>query len=181
MKRIIGIVLTAGLLGACAPLSLEHWSSSHAHIPVGATVVLNEALPIRSGHARVFMQDGRVVPKGGLNLYYPHCNFEVITLSDGSARVEPGRFLVTRHRQGHVEVVQERVPMRVASLVRASGDADGSAPPISRLIHYELHSDDQPDVRRLTCHGGLADDWEARYPTLAEMRSVLGGLVSWEE
>ncbi|WP_018232498.1 hypothetical protein [Thioalkalivibrio thiocyanodenitrificans] len=181
MKRIIGITLTAGILGACAPLTMEQWASSRAHIPVGATVMVNEALPIRSGHTRVFMQDGRVVPKGGVNMYHPHCNFEVNTLSDGSARIEPGRFLVTRHRQGHVEVVQERGPMRVASLVQVSDDDDGSAPPISRLVHYELQSDDQTDVRRLTCHGGFADDWEAQYPTLAEMHTVLGGLVSWEE
>lgn len=172
------LAVTALGLGACA--SLDGWQSPHARVPVGSTLTLNQDLPIPSGHARVFMQDGRVIPKSAVNIYYPHCNFEVSTVSDGSARILADRFLVTGTRQGFVEVVRapaSSVQVAAVGLVMA-GEDSGGPPPMSRLVHYRLHAERQPDVRGLTCHGGMAEEWEAEYPTLDEMRQVLGGLVS---
>jgi hypothetical protein len=147
---------------------------------VGSTLTLTQTLPIPSGHARVFMQDGRVIPRNAVNIYHPHCNFEVSTVSDGSSRIEADRFLVTGTRQGYVVVVRGPLPSVMVAAVGlvVAGEDDGGPPPISRLVHYRLHADRQPDVRGLTCHGGLADEWEAQYPTLDEMRQVLGGIVS---
>ncbi|MFN2350120.1 MAG: hypothetical protein ABR558_11210, partial [Thioalkalivibrio sp.] len=157
----------------------QDWQSPHSRIPVGSSITLNQTLSISSGYARVFMQDGQVIPKGAVNQYYPHCNFEVSTVSDGTARIERDTFLVTGQRQGDVQVVRQPTPMRVVSLgLMLAGEDDGTPPPISRLVHYRLHSERQPDVRGLTCHGGLADDWEARYPSREEMHQVLGGVVS---
>jgi hypothetical protein len=179
MKPIAIIALATLGLSACSSLVPQDWQSPHGHIPVGSSITLNQTLNIPSGHARVFMQDGQVIPKGAVNQYYPHCNFEVSTLSDGTGRIEPDTFLVTGQRQDEVQVVRQPTPVMVASLgLMLAGEDDGSPPPISRLVHYRLHSERHPDMRGLTCHGGLAEEWEARYPSLGEMRQVLGGIVS---
>jgi hypothetical protein len=186
MTRIPGTapVLTALIvmaLTACAPATIRDERSPYSRIPVGSTVILNQPLEIPRYHARVFIQDGRVVSKSGLNQYYPHCNFEVRTVSDGAARIESDRFLVTGIRLDEVQVVRRPGPLLMASLVLVDGGEDGGGPPpTSRLVHYRLHSERQPDVMRLTCHGGMAEQWEVAYPSLAEIREVLGGIVTLE-
>lgn len=182
MARIPGTALVLMTLTACAPLTVQDEHSPYSRIPVGSTVILNQPLDIPRYHARVFIQDGRVVSKARVNLYYPHCNFEVATVSDGSARIEPDRFLVTGIRLDEVQVVRRTGPLQTASLVVLvdGGEDGGGPPPTSRLVHYRLHAERQPDVMRLTCHGGMATGWEVAYPSLAEIREVLGGIVTLE-
>jgi hypothetical protein len=181
MARVPGIALVLMTLTACAPLTVQDEHSPYSRIPVGSTVILNQPLDVPRYHARVFIQDGRVVSKTGMNIYYPHCNFETSSVSDGTARIEPDRFLVTGIRLDEVEVVRRPGPVLMASLVLVDGGEDGGGPPpTSRLVHYRLHSERQPDVMRLTCHGGMAEAWEVAYPSLAEIREVLGGIVTLE-
>lgn len=181
MAKLPVIALTLITLAACAPMTVQDENSPYSRIPVGSTVTLNQALPIPRDHARVFVQDGRVVTKTGMNPYYPHCNFEVATLSDGSTRIEPDSFVVTGIRLDEVEVVHRSRPVLVASLMLADGGEDGGGPPpTSRVVHYLLHSEQQPDVMRLTCHGGFAEAWEVTYPSVAEIREVLRDVVSFE-
>jgi hypothetical protein len=178
MTKITGVALAVLTLTACAPMAVKDETSPYSRIQKGSTIVLEQSLPIPSGATRVFLQDGQVSRSGGVNIYYPHCNFEVRTLSDGSGRIQPDRFTVTGIQPGRVEVVREHQPFQLASLyLMVAGDDNATPPPISRLVHYRLESQMQPDVMRLTCHGGFADDWEADYPSVADIRQALSGVA----
>lgn len=179
MARVPIVALFVLSLAACAPAIVKDEGSPYSRIVPGSTITLNQALTIPRNAARVFMQNGRIMSKGGMNSYYPHCNFEVRQVSDGSARIEPDRFLVTGFRLGYTHVVDRPQPVIVASLSLADEDA-GGPPPMNRYVHYLLESERQPDVMRLTCHGGFAEEFEATYPSLSEIREVLGDIVSLE-
>ncbi|OOG24213.1 hypothetical protein B1C78_09235 [Thioalkalivibrio denitrificans] len=181
MARIAGVALIVLALTACAPVTVKDEQSPYSRIATGSTITLQQPIDIPRHAARVFIQDGRVVSKTRMNIYYPHCNFEVRTLSDGTARIEPDAFLVTGFRLGYVTVVRRAAPLQVAStFLMLADEDDGGPPPISRFVHYQLGSERQPDVMRLTCHGGFADEWEARYPSVAEIRQVLDGIASFD-
>jgi hypothetical protein len=51
---------------------------------------------------------------------------------------------------------------------------DASPADIFLGYHFWLHSDNQPDVLRMTCRGVFAEPWEAEYPTLEEIAVALG-------
>jgi hypothetical protein len=140
-------------------------------IAPGSTITLHEALTVPAGHARVFMQNGKVRAKTRLDRYRPHCNFEVRSVSDGSLRIEPDTFVVTKIIEDEEEVVSRQQPLRLAGWEMTGGDA---LPMVTRLVRHRLHSQRQPQVMRLTCHGGFDDPWEVDYPSISEIRRALG-------
>jgi hypothetical protein len=181
MSRIAGFALILTFLTACAQVPVADEHSPYSRIAAGTTLTLHQPVEIPRYAARVFIQDGRVVSKTGMNVYYPHCNLEVRTVSDGNARIEPGNFLVTGFRLDEVTIVKQKEPLMLASAMPMLADDDpGGPPPTSRAVHYLLHSETQPDVMRLTCHGGFAEAWEVAYPSVSEIRQVLEGIASFD-
>ncbi len=160
------------LLAACAGPGIAH-QAVYYRVPAAATVILHQRLQVPAGTARVFLQDGAVVAKNRLHYYYPSCDFEVYRVSDGSARIEPDSFSVTRLSVGDDLVVWRRTPLRYAALGFA-GDDDGMPPLVNRYVDYWLHSARQPQVMRLTCHGGFDFEGRATLPTAADIRTSLG-------
>ena len=45
---------------------------------------------------------------------------------------------------------------------------------IIHQVHMRLASEEQPDVRNLSCRGGLDDPWLARPPSVEEIGEALG-------
>jgi len=174
MTRIgVLLVSTAVVLAGCATPVMNENAAGY-RLPVGTTLVLQQDLAVPAGHARVFLQQGRVVEKHRLDIYRPHCNFEQRTVSDGTARIAADRFTVTAVSMGEDFVVQRR-PLVYAAL-RLVGD-DDSPSMVNRYFHHALESVRQPDVMRLTCHGGFDLPGVAQLPTLADMRAALGETV----
>jgi hypothetical protein len=162
------------ILFGCQQAPVYDETSPYSRIPVGSRIVLQEALEVPKGHTRVFLQHGKTLAKHQLNQYYPHCNFEVRAVSDGSTRIKPDTFFVTAVAEGEEMVVKRESPFRHVGL----GMFDDSQSMITRLVHYRLGSESQPAVTRLTCHGGFAEPYEADYPGIGDVRDALGKLAS---
>jgi hypothetical protein len=175
--------LTGALLGlsaaACQQLPVTDEYSPRSRIPPGSHLVLHRAVALPAGHARVFMQNGQVVAKTKLDIYQPHCNFEVRNVSRGTATIEPDDFVVTAVTEDETEVVHGRASQHYAALgntVAMGGDVTPMM--VTRFIRHALESGHQPEVMRLTCHGGFAEPWQAAYPSIDQIRQSLGDLVT---
>jgi hypothetical protein len=179
MPKLIPIVLAALLLGACQQMPVTDENSPSMRVQPGSRIILHEALTVPAGHARVFLQGGKVVAKTKLKRYHPHCNFEVRQVSDGSLRIEPDTFLVTDVVTDEEEWVSREWPLRVAGWEMSGGALDGPMM-VTRLVHHRLDSPRQPQVMRLTCHGGFAEAWKVRYPSVSEIRRSLGQRATLE-
>lgn len=164
------LVLVAAVLAGCATPMLDATLPGY-RLPVGTAVVLQRELAVPTGHARVFLQQGRVVEKHRLDIYRPHCNFEQRAVSDGTAVIVADRFTVTAVSVGEDFVVQRRAYVYAA--LRLAGD-DDSPGQVNRYLHHRLASDRQPEVMRLTCHGGFDLPGLAQLPSLVDMRAALG-------
>lgn len=179
MMPKMGLVVAVALFGtACQQGPVRDESSTRSRVGVGSTFVLHEALLVPQGHARVFVQGGKVVAKVRLERYYPHCNFEVRSVSDGTLRIEPDTFLVTDVDEDEEEVVRRPQSQRYAALAVDSDSMDGGVTMIAHFVTHWLYSERQPEVVRLICHGGFDAPFYARAPSIAEIRQALGGLVT---
>jgi len=174
-KRLT-IVATMMLVAACQQAPIRDEDSPRMRIAPGSTITLHEALTVPAGHTRVFLQNGKVKGKTKLDQYYPHCNFEVRSVSNGTLRIEPDVFTVTAVTEDEEEVVTRTSPLRLASW-RFSGGGD-SVVLLTRFVAHRLDSPRQPQVMRLTCHGGFADPWQVDYPSITDIRQALGKLAT---
>lgn len=170
------LVLAVTALAACAtPVVGE--DSPRARLPVGSVVVLHQDLVVPDGHTRVFLQGGAVVEKHRLKAYYPHCNFEQRTVSDGKAVIAADRFTVSAVSVGEDYVVQRGNLIHAA--MRPVAD-DSHVGMVNRYVRHRLESARQPQVLNLTCHGGFDFPGRVEPPSPADIRAALGGLVSIE-
>lgn len=169
MQRFPWVLVVAVLVG-CAPAAHENLGPSYRILP-GTMVALAEPLAVPAGQARVFLQGGEVRAKRRLAVYRPHCNFELRQVSDGSARIEPDHFTITDVRTGDEGVVMRPV-LHPATFWQVEGDDHPGQ--VSRYVHYALRSARQPQVLRLTCHGGFDFPGRAELPSLEDIRQALG-------
>lgn len=206
MLKIIPAIASLLLVAGCSSMEIDNPGSDYYRPPAGSLVHLNQALTVPAQQTRVFIQHGKVV--NGVDLYAPHCNFEVRTLKPTPRQIEPGTFAVTRVQPGGEQVVMqggcsqdelEQNPAEAGSKCGApgfhpvlSGSLTGrqvaglpwhvlSDPPvITRFYHFYLASKAQPDVLRLTCHAAQDDAPRAQLPTFGEMQEALGGVATFE-
>jgi len=163
---IAGLGLGLGLT-ACAAVR-------HQGVAPGSSIVLHRAVTVPAGSARVFLQAGAVLAKTRLNTYLPHCNLEVREVASVPLDIEPDTFTVRSVAEGEESVVGINGE-RYAARLRVTDDTPTM---VSRYVHYQLHSPRQPQVLRLTCHGGMDFPGRALPPSLGEMRQALGGVLS---
>jgi len=163
------------LFSGCATHQQYETALSYGRIVAGSRITLHQELVIPANQVRLFLQRGQVLTNN-FDQYYPHCNFEIRTLSDHAWSIVPDEFLVTRVRQGFEEVVSLK-PIKVAAL-GATALYYAVYPMVSRYIHLYLASERQPDVMRLTCHGAFDELPDADLPTVDEIGEALGGLAT---
>lgn len=176
MPKLTAFVAVTLMLVACQQGPVRDETSYRSRVGIGSTFVLNESLMVPSGYARVFIQGGNVVAKARLNRYQPHCNFEIRTVSNGSSRIEPDTFLVTGVEEDEEEIVSRPEPLRYAAV--GDNGNEGGANLIARFVRHWLYSERQPEVMRLTCHGGFDMPFYAQTPSIAEIRDALGKQVT---
>lgn len=174
MRLLTVLLASLTLLAACGqnPLVKQATDNPYYAPPVGTSIRLHKSLTLPGGHTRVFLQRGEVVSKQAFDRYLPNCNFEVNTLSEQPREIRPESFIVVRVQQETSEVVQNSQPRMLASLALAMEDY--STPMVVRGLHLWIASDQQPDVRRLTCRGAFDDMPRAYPPSIDEMRRALG-------
>jgi hypothetical protein len=183
MKRritlLLGSLWLVAVLPGCNSQGVRPDKAPWLPIPAGSQVVLHEPLEIRARHTRVFLQGGEVIYSGDMDQYYANCNFEVRERLDKPQTIESDRFMITSVQLDEDIVVQLKQP-RYAQLFAGFRSQGPGKPPVARVLHHWLGSEAQPQVMRLTCRGGFAEEFEAKWPTLGEIRAVLGDKASIE-
>ncbi|MEN8169159.1 MAG: hypothetical protein ABFS08_02955 [Pseudomonadota bacterium] len=176
MPKLVSLVATVLLLSACQHATVRDAESPRSRVSVGSSFTLHTALIVPVGHARVFLQGGVVVAKGEVDLYRPHCNVEVRSVSAGDSHIEPDTFVVTVVVEDEEDIVDWKESPRYASLLATADDSVVIT--ITRFVRHTLQSERQPEVMHITCHGGFAEPWQVDYPSISDIRQVLGKLIT---
>ena len=182
LYSVIPALLIASLFTGCAWQSQVGPESPYYLPPIGSQLVVNKSIPIRANKASAWLQDGAVRVHKDIDFYYPNCKFELNTVVSINRTVKPGSFSI-------IHVYQEEQFMlwptiRLAASFRfgvgmggVMAGGDGGSSPIPYATVFNLRSDTQPDVLRMTCMH-WEDPTDARFLTLAEIRQAIGGYIS---
>ena len=170
---VLILILVLALTACVSHPYDEH--SEFTRIPPGSSLKLNQSIQIAANSLAVFMQDGGIKPYSTIDKYYPHCKFELYSLSENARTVQPDTFKIVR-------VVDETdmsslSPPMYASLQTADANSDGGPSIVSFTTSMYLKSKIQSDVYRLSCmHWDLIN--ESRYLSIAEMRKAMGNVFT---
>ena len=139
---------------------------------------LNQPLAVPAHRGEVYFQGGQIYHSPGflslqaVDQYYPHCRLELRKAMNQTLELRPDRFRVVRVT--HDQAFVQRGPVLVAALELQL--AIGAGPVIASTTFY-LYSDQQPQVWRLRC-AHWEDPWDARYPTIAQIQTALGEVLT---
>lgn len=169
-------VLIFILLQSCAS---KGESVGFYSLPVskGDQLEVKQALVVRPGNSRVYLQYGTVMPYSEINQYESFCFFRMNTTLPVQQRVETGLYTVTVVSGDEVEVVQ-MLPVDIASRFMLSGD--GGYGPITYQLTMRLDANDvHTELRDLVCLGGYAAPYDAMPVHMDAIRSALGELADF--
>ena len=173
--------LVALLLSGCMPPCLvgAGEETAYSRVPVNSRVHLERRLTVAPGQARVWLRGDAT--STGSSSEVPICGFEIDRVDPENPQfIAPGEFRIYRVQPLWSEFAQApRHPAyRLAGL--GGGSDGGGTPMVYEGYHLWLENPQQPHVWRLTCLGVFADMWEAKPPTVAEIRQSLGRLARLE-
>lgn len=177
--KLLAVTLLSALLGACSQAVLKDPGSRFYRVQEGTQITLNQALEIRPGKTRVFLQRGEVTAFSDLDQYRPSCSFVVRDLRQEAQTIQPDRFTVQRISLGETQIVSLSGGRQVAGLFPLSS-WDGGEPLVTRYYDHWLASERQPNVLRMRCYGAMADLSDADLPLFIEMEEALGEVVTLE-
>lgn len=166
------------MLAGCNVSSSVHLEDRpfQLHSLENSSLYLHQRLRVEAGRARVFIQGG-VARKGyDINEYATQCNFEIDSVAHQGVDIEVGSYHIERVQALYEEVVLLG-PVQIAALRLTMFDGYNDTAAFEGY-HFWLNSGRQTQVRRMTCHGVLAEGIDRRPPTLAEIRQTLGALVT---
>ena len=162
------------LISACKP-TLIHSEQGYFTVNEQSSIEILQPLQVSPNSARAFLQNGELKPQGNINLYQVHCEVEINTVSEQSQMINPGRYDVISIQQDESPIVMA-TPIKVASL--SLSWADTSPVDIKRYYYFRLSPHDDtssPQVRGVTCRGVQSEPYNAKLPTLEEMKQAVGG------
>lgn len=161
-------------LAACQYVPPRDIDSPFFSPPSGSQLRLTRPLTIPANDAGVFIQYGQAqYSSWRLNMYYPHCDFELHTRASKERVIEPDTFTVTR-------TVHETENVLLTPAVVAGFGGSGDGPPGENYMTVlYLHSDKQPDVFRMTCQH-WEDSSQGEHLTVKQIRQALGELFILE-
>jgi hypothetical protein len=176
MRLLFFSTFVAVVLSACSNSVSVRLSPSQGFVRLqGAELILKRDLTVPAGHARVFVQEGRPVI-GGLDRYLAHCALEVQRVDHGGFTIKAGNFRVVRV-QGSMQQVVMAGPVMLASLQLVGGIGAAGSSTYHQGYHFWLDSEEQPEVRRMSCYGVYADPPDLEPPSLQEIGAVLGDIA----
>ena len=173
------LMFIALYLNGCAGHAPQDPASPYSKVTPGSVLKINRKIEIPPGSARVFFQNGKQSP--AFNHYAPNCNIEINKLDEGAVQyVEPGAYRISRVQQSLEEIVRSQ-PIKLAALgpmlAGVGGDGGDGSAMVYVGYHLWLDSED-PNVRRLSCRGAIADPHEAYPPSIDEIRQSLGNIMT---
>jgi hypothetical protein len=145
-------------------------------------VQLNHEFQIPNEFARVYLRNGKQTLKADIDRFTPYCSIvmhDIRQAGQPQQMIFPGRFYVSK--------VIERNDYQGGGRTYAMltfGQFDGPSN-LEYQLEMRLSSSEQPGVRALICVKPINDyldyaDDRRRYPSLAEIKSALGDLVTIE-
>lgn len=142
-------------------------------IPDGSVLVVEQPLPVAPRRRDIYIQYGRVQPFGQIDRFYPHCEIVLRHLSDSARVLTPGRYEVF-NAGPHID----RHGLRLDQTRWASLDFGGDPAPSPQLYatRMKLRGPVGSDVDEMIC-GELFIPMEARYPSIDDIRAILGELA----
>lgn len=184
-KSLIGVsvVVGAAILAGCQTSGPVGPGSPYYKVPVGSTVTLHQRLSVPAHTAGIYIQGGRVIAGRELNpvnQYYVYCRLEVNDVRDTSQTIEPDTFTVHRvgSRRDDVALHYPMYASRGMLGIGMGGGADDAGPGMQNWsVDLYLHSERQPQVRRLACQHWVYN-YEAEFPTVDEIRKTLGKVMT---
>ena len=173
MKYFLISLILSGLitLTACSSDPVKDPDSYLYSVPVGSKLTLNKEITIPANLARRYFQNGRVILKKEVDIYYPHCSILMNTLVDYDRVIKPTVFEIYKVEDEH-DYVQR--PVYVAS--RLLGNIDGPII-IGYASLYYLRSVDASDVRSLEC-AQWNDPVDVEYLSINEIKKSLSEYFS---
>ena len=167
--RILYLLIPAVLLAACQAGSGYQYPTGPVSAPQITEVILNSEFQIRPDRASEYIQYGEIISRSQLVEYYPHCNFELRTVSESARTVHPDTFTVTGIRRDRY------MAWLKGQMLALAGGGDYNM--VMSTTTISLHSPRQPEVFRLSCQQ-LDEPYLRRHVSLSEMQSALGTLFT---
>ena len=168
------LIVSVVLLSGCQGLWQGYEDLPEYRLPVGSTLVLLEDVSIPANSASIYLQGGRILPFGGVDLYHPHCKFELRTLRPAPQRVDADTFVIVKVRRESDYARDTRVQWLAGGGVMFM--SDGPSPQMYATLIF-LRSEAQPDVFRLTC-GHWEDPVDAEHLTIGQICQALGDVFT---
>ncbi len=170
----IGLSLT---LAGCQYIADSNRAYRIEHdIPDDSTLIVEQPLPVAAGRRDLYIQFGQVQAFGQIDRYYPHCEIVLKHLSEGSRVLPAGRYAIYGAEPYVDPHAQADAPVMVASM---GLDGDPAPSPQLYATRMTLRGPPGADVKEMIC-GELYDPYEARYPTIDDIREIMGKLARLE-
>lgn len=190
LVRNTTITMAAGaLLAGCAAGPGPFGPRYQTPIPEGSTLVLQQALALPTGEARVFMQEGRIV-QGGTNRFQLNCSFGLERVEDEPLieTIQPDRFRTgparnrayvdARPEQGvQVAGVSFGIGIGINIDPRRRGGANTGY--LTYVLEIPVRSPRQPQVDDFSCQVDRPGTWRGRLG-LEAIQQATGDIVRVE-
>ena len=149
-------------------------------VPDGAIMQITVGFRDLPNGSKLYFQNGRHISRGELDRWLPYCELYVFNRdkqADYHTSVLPGQFDVAASRFNR-EIVNNANPQKFKSIQLASLLWRDDGPPSYILYSttMNLFSNQQPDVKKLTC-SQKASTYGEYHLTLAQIRETLGQLI----
>ncbi len=187
MKQILLITISFFLAG-CQP-ALIRTENAYVEISSQASIEIMQSIKVSSNSARGFLQNGKVISPGQLNLYDINCEIEINTVSEERQIIEPGVFNVISIAQEESPIVKRKnekqfmtKPIMIASLNYAwfsDSPVDIKRYYRFRLTAQDLESKPVTEVRAMICRGAQDTPYAAELPTYEQMMAASGKYIKF--
>ena len=161
--------LCAALLTACSNSQvIGNENSQFFSVSPGSTFELSREITIQPDQTSVYLQNGGIEAYENIDIFRPHCKFELYTISEQARTVKPDTFAVSR-------IVDRMNDVSTGSPRYASLAVAMNGGPMHKTFSTKMYleSTQQPDVFRMDC---MQWDWinVGKYVSISQMRQALG-------
>lgn len=179
MTKQIWAVALGLALTACQQAYFKDETAFYSQLPEGSKIILHKPLKIFPGRAGVQIQDGHSEREGGIDLWEPHCRFELLTVEETTQVIEPDVFVVDGVRI-EWELISGEPAIQLASAGGGDGgDGGGISIDNRKTAMFLAPTVRNPNIYRLIC-GQWKDAWDMDGVSIAELRQVGGEIFSVE-
>ncbi len=138
-------------------------------------IVVLHPLHVYPGHARAYLQGGRVIHPDTLDLYEVNCELEIDVVRETEQDVPAGSYMIR-----HIQVrMSPNVWLPQQKQLLAMGGGRGSSIDIKRYYQFTLSSHEHPQVLNMFCRGAQDNEFSAELPTLEQMQRAVGKYIQF--